>query len=374
MAALALSAFALNLNTNVLGALLPFVRQDLGVRGGEAAWLVAAAAAGSALGALAVAPLAVRHGRRSTLVAGLGVFVVTSLAHLLATSSFWPFLLLRALSGFACGVAYAAASAIVAEVSPYARRGASMGWFAAGLFLAIPVGMPLSVAFAAAGHWPVIFAVQAAFGAAGLWGALRAVPVTARPEAAGGALSVLANKAVSATLLATMLHVGSFFTTVQLATIWLDETGRVAKEDQILLWVGLGLLSVAGSVVFGRVSDRIGKRTFVLATSALLVVCFAVLANEPGMVVLAGVGGLLAVTASARTGPLQALLSGFVPPQRFGAVMGLRGFAMQGGVVAFALAAEPISRAFQFRGVLMLAACCQLLSYLAIRFGAPRTG
>jgi predicted MFS family arabinose efflux permease len=370
IAALALAAFALNLNTNVLGALLPFVRADLGLEGSDETYLVAAAAAGSAVGALMVAPFAARHGRRRTLLGGLAVFVAASLAHPAAASAFWPFLALRTISGLAVGVAYATASALVAEVSPYARRGSAMGWFAAGLFLAIPIGMPLSVVCARAGHWPAIFAVQAAFGALGWWGAFRAVPPSSRPEAPGGALSVLGDRAVVATLVATMLHVGSFFTTVQLATTWLDETGRVAKEDQVFLWVGLGLLSVLGSMVFGRLSDRVGKRAFVLATSAVLVACFAVLARQPGLHVLAVVASVLAVTASARTGPLQALLSGFVPAERFGAVMGLRGCAMQVGVVAFALAAQPASREFGFRGVLMLGAGCQLLSYAAIRFWA----
>ncbi|MFN9331784.1 MAG: hypothetical protein ACK6D1_04205, partial [Planctomycetota bacterium] len=49
IAALALAAFSLNLNTNVLGALLPFVRAEVGGAGGP---LLAAAGFGSAVGAL----------------------------------------------------------------------------------------------------------------------------------------------------------------------------------------------------------------------------------------------------------------------------------------------------------------------------------
>jgi predicted MFS family arabinose efflux permease len=368
ISALALAAFALNMNTNVLGALLPFVTVDLALGDGDAKYLVAAAAFGSALGALGAGVLTDRYGRRTVLVGGLAAFVLLSLAHL-PIRSLWPFLSLRAASGAAVGLAYAAASALAAEVAPYARRGAAMGAFTAGMFLAIPVGMPLSVEFAKAGYWPAIFGVQAATGALGCWWALRAVPASRQSEERVAYWSVLCNGPVVAGLLATMLHVGSFFTTVQLATTWLDETGRLPKEEQMRLWVGLGAMSVLGSALLGRLSDRIGKRNFVLTTSIVLVACFCLLARELEPWAMTAVGALLAVSAAARTGPLQALVSGLVPSQQFATLMGLRGCVMQLGVVAFALAAAPVGRGLGFRGVLLMAAGCQLLSYVSIRFG-----
>ena len=366
--ALALAAFSLNLNTNVLGALLPFIRVDLAFGDGDAKYLVAAAAFGSAFGALGAGPLADRFGRRAVLLAGLVAFAALSLAHL-PVRSLWPFLLLRTGSGAAVGLAYAAASALAAEVAPYSRRGSAMGAFTAGMFLAIPVGMPLSVAFANGGYWPGIFGVQAAMGAIGCWWVLRALPGSHQHVERVSFRSVLRNGPVCAGLFATMLHVGSFFTTVQLATTWLDETGRVAKEDQMLLWVGLGVASVLGSALLGRLSDRVGKRNFVLTTSVVLVACFILLAREPGPWLMIAEGALLAVSAAARTGPLQALVSGLVPSPQFATLMGLRGFVMQLGVVGFALGAAPVASRLGFRGVLLMAAGCQLLSYVSIRFG-----
>ncbi len=367
IAALALAAFALNLNTNVLGALLPFLPAELGLGAMGPGYLVAAAALGSALGSLAVGPLAGRFGRRAVLIGGLLGFVVASLAHL-AVGSLWSFVVLRALSGAAVGLAYASASALAAEVSPYARRGAAMGRFNAGMFLAIPIGMPLSVWMAGHGYWSGIFAVQAAVGALGAFWALRAVPQRSLAEPAGRILDVIRRGPVVAGLVATMLHVGSFFTTVQLATRWLDETGVVPKSEQMWLWVGLGGASVLGSAVLGRISDRVGKRAFVLATSVVLVGCFGILAQQPGPWVMLVVGALLAGSAAARTGPLQALVSGLVPTSLLGALMGVRGAVMQLGVFGFAVASGPIATALGFRGVLLFAAGCQLLSYVAIRF------
>lgn len=363
---LATVAFALNLNTNVLGALLPFVRADLVADEGHVWWMVSGAPAGSALGALLVTPLAARLGRRGAMVGGMLVFLLASLLHLVPAGPTW-LVVARLLSGLAVGVAYAAASALVAEIVPYARRGSAMGRFTAGMFLAVPIGMPLAVWLAREVHWSTLFAFQAVVAAVGTWWALRAVPDVRNEEPRGALLAPLRNGAAVAGLLATMLHVGSFFTTVQLATTWLDQTGRVRKEDQILLWVAFGVASVLGSSLLGRVSDAVGKRNFVLLTSAVLVGSFVLMANEPANATLAALGGVLAVAAAARTGPLQALVSGLVPPAQLSGLMGLRSCLMQVGVVAFAFAAKPLADQLGFRGVLMLAAGCQGASYLAIR-------
>lgn len=367
IAALALAAFSLNLNTNVLGALLPFVRAELGGAGGP---LLAAAGFGSAFGALACDRVARRAGRRRALVAGLAGFVAASALHLVPGPLAW-LLALRAAAGAAVGLAYAAASALVAELAPYGRRGAAMGRFNAGMFLAIPVGMPLSVGFAAAGSWRAIFAVQAGIGALALWWALRALP-SGEPERGRGALgAVLRNRKALAGLVATMLHVGSFFVTVQLATTWLDATGRLARDDQMPVWIGLGLAAVVGSALFGRVSDAIGKRRFVLASSVALVAGFLALAAEPAPAALAGVGALVAVVASARTGPLQALVSAAAPADQLDALMSWRGCFMQVGVGLFALASAPVLADVGFPGVMWLAAACQAASYAVLWLGLP---
>ena len=371
MFALAASAFVLNLNTNVLGALLPFLKRDLGIDDDGSKLLVAAAGLGSAVGALCVAGLSRRFGRRAVLAASLGVFALVSLAHVF-TQSFWPFAALRALSGVAVGVSYAAASAAAADLAPYERRGAVLGRFNAGMFLAIPVGLPLAVYMASLDLWPWIFAVQAGVGLLALLLSLRAVPDAVEPPTSGPRLTVLRHQGVLAGLLATMLHVGSFFVVVQLATTWLDDNGYVPREQQMWLWVGLGALSVVGSAGLSRFADVVGKRSFVLIGSAVLVTCFLVLWRQPGPLVLLLVACVLAVAAAARTGPLQALLTGLVPKERFGALMGLRGFGMQLGVGAFALGSAALPG--DFSTVLLLAAGCQLLSYAAIRFGVREPG
>lgn len=359
-------AFVLNLNTNVLGALLPFLPIDVLPQADSFEWLLFAAAFGSAIGALVFGPLADRIGRRLPLLVGMAVFVLASLLHLFATG-FGVLVTLRAVSGLAVGVAYSSASALTADLVPYERRGRAMGVFAAGMFLAIPVGLPTAVLFARAGSWQGVFGVQAACGALGLWFALRAVPADGSTQRWVSPWRMLTRLPVLAVLLAVLLHVGSFFGTVQMATRWLDQPDLVPKERQATVWIVLGLASAVGSIVFGRVSDRVGKRAFVLLTSVVLVGCFLLLARTTSLALLAPVGTVLAITAAARTGPLQALTSGLVPERELGTLMGLRAFFMQLGVGVFVQLAGRLQQGADFRAVLYAAAGCQCASYLAIR-------
>jgi len=359
-------AFALNLNTNVLAALLPFVSESLGFVDGDGPALIAAAAFGSAFGALLFGFVARSVGRRRTLLVSSGVFVVASLLHAVPGPFGW-LLALRAGSGFSVGLAYAAASALSAEIVPYQRRGAAMGRFNAGMFLAIPIGMPLSVLLARCGWWPGIFVVQALVAALGWWWTWRAVPDGERDAGAMALGRVLTNRGALGGLLATGLHVGSFFTTVQLTTTWLEQSKLLPKSEQMPLWIGFGLVSVVGTAWLGRLSDGIGKRNFTMLTSALLAAGFLGLARPVPIGVLIAGGAALAAVAAARTGPLQALLSGQVAPADLGVLMGLRGFVMQAGVGAFALTVGSSEERGGFAGVLLFAAAWQAASFLAIR-------
>jgi len=187
---------------------------------------------------------------------------------------------------------------------------------------------------------------------------------------------MLGRRPVLASLLAVALHNGSFFVVVQLATGWLDDphvmpdkTRIMPKEDQICLWVALGLASALGSFGLGRLSDRIGKRNFVLASSIVLLVCFWFVDARLGRGWLLLLGVVLSVTAAARTGPLQALTSGLVPSYELATLMGLRSFAMQAGVSAFAMVAAMLEPGQGFGAVLFAAACCQALCYAVVRLG-----
>ena len=69
--ALALAAFAMNLNVQVMAALNPFLRDQLALTGNQLGYLVAAAGLGGAAGSLALGPMMDRIGRRGPMIWGL---------------------------------------------------------------------------------------------------------------------------------------------------------------------------------------------------------------------------------------------------------------------------------------------------------------
>lgn len=366
--ALAMAAFVMNLNANVMGALLPFLQEPFALDKDTMGRLLSAAGLGGAAGALLVGPVSDRFGRAVPMQLGLLLFVGSSAAHCLA-GSYEALLVVRVLAGAAVGVAYATASALIAALVPYERRGAAMGAFSAGLFLAVPVGLPMAVLLADAGAWRSVFAVQAAVGLLATALALKLVPGDRGEGRWSMPWDVLADRSVVPALLAVMLYVGAFFTTVQLAGTWLHEAGILPRQQQVWLWACLGLASALGSYLLSPLADRIGKMSFVLLTTAVLAVLLLLLTRVEGVAGLLVVGLPLALVAAARTGPLQALMSGLVPRSRLGNLMGLRAAGMQLGIGAFAAVAGGLYETQGFPVVLWAATAAVATSYVLLRFG-----
>src|SRR5690606_21176943 len=333
--ALTLGAFAMAVNSQVMAALLPFVPAHLAPDKAAQGTLAASAGFAGAVGSLLLGPWVDRVGRRPPLLLGMAVFSLASLLHCVAATQ-GTLLAARALAGFAVGVAYTSASAAVADLVPYERRGAAMGVFHAGLFLATPVGLPVANAFAVAGAWRGTFAVQAIFGLATLVAVLAVLPSgTGRAGTRSSFGTLVRQPMVVPVLLAVLLATGGFFAFVQFVGVWLDESGIVGRQRQAWLWIGLGLASAGGSVLLGRAVDRFGKRAFVLWTTGVLAVLLGAFAWVRDLPTLLAVGLPMTIVAAARTSAFQALASELVAAPMRGALMGARSAAVQLGQGAF---------------------------------------
>ena len=347
------------LNANVMAALLPYLEFDPG----EKKVLVGSAGVSGALGALLLGPLVDRFGRRGPMVAGMFVFSAASLAHVYVTGIdglLWA----RAATGFAGGVVYTSASAAVADLVPYERRGRAMGVFAAGMFLGLPLGLPLAAVFAHHGDWRWIYYVQAAIGVVAMAATYRVLPSgLGKGSDYFANLPRLASLDVVAALSSVLLYVGAFFTAVQFAGQWLDQSGLVRKELQWSVWLTLGLCSAIGSLAFGAVADRVGKWRWTGITSFTVAAGLLALTQVDGFGGLLLVGVPLAVFSAARTGPFQALISELVPSDTRGTLMGLRSAAVNLGTGVFPLMAfsEYHETLYLSSAGVLLALLCQLL-------------
>jgi len=365
--ALALGAFAMALNSQVLAALLPFLENSVAPDKSAKGVLGSAAGFAGAVGAFLLGPWVDRVGRRPPMLAGMVAFAVASALHCVA-STFLVLLLARAAAGFAVGVAYTGASAAVADIVPYGRLGAAMGVFNAGLFLATPVGLPLANLMAVWGHWRWIFAAQAGLGCITVLVFARTLPVgLGRSGRVTTQLDLLRRPMVLPTLIAVLLATGGFFAFVQFVGQWLDDTAIVPRRSQAWLWIGLGLTSALGSLALGRLTDRLGKRRFVLWTTAWLAVLLALMLLVNGLGALLAVGLPMTVVAAARTSAFQALAAEIVPPAVRGTLMGARSAAVQLGQGLFLAAGGMVYDVHGFAGFLALSVAAVVLSYVLVR-------
>ncbi len=365
--ALALSCFGIALNTNVFAALAPFLDEAIGVSSKvEKGWLLSSAGLAGAFSALALGPLIDRFGRRRPLIWGSVLFVIASLGHFWVSDA-QTFFVFRGLAGLAGGIVFTSASAAMADLVPYHRRAAAMGIMTAGIFLAVPVGMPLANLCADGGFWRGIYVLQAMTAVAAMVMMIRLLPPRlGKEEALLSQWSVMRQPMVVPALLSVLLYTGAFFTSVQFAGEWLNESGILPKESQKSMWVILGLASAGGSILLTRYADRVGKRRFVLWTTAGVGICLLALGQVESILGLFLVGLPLCLIAAPRSGALMALISQIVEPRMRGTLMGIRAAAVNLGMGAFAGLGGIIYADQDFTGLLVAASGAVALAFLLV--------
>lgn len=367
MLALTLSCFGIALNTNVFAALLPYLDDAIGVSGKvEKGWLLSSAGLAGAASALCLGPLIDRFGRRTPLLWGSGLFVLASLGHYWV-EGYHSFLLFRGLAGLAGGIVFTSASAAIADLVPYERRAGAMGLMTGSIFLAVPVGMPLANLCAEGGYWRGIFILQAVSACVSMYLMLRYLPAhLGRKRELVSQLLVLRQPMVLPALISVLFYTGAFFTSVQFAGQWLDDSAILPKEDQKLMWVLLGLSSALGSVLLTRLADKFGKRRFVLVTTAGVGLCLLGLSWVDSLFGLLLIGLPLTLLSAPRSGALMALISQLVDARMRGTLMGIRAAAVNLGMGMFAGMGGMIYAGYEFTGLLQTAVASVLLAFVLV--------
>ncbi len=357
------------LNSNVLAALGPFLVTELSIDRQQFGYLVGSAGVAGAAGSLLLGPTVDRVGRRLPMCWGMVLFVLASLGHLLV-AGFGGLLVVRSIAGFAAGVVFTSASAAVADMVPYERRGRAMGVFTAGMFLGMAMGLPLAQVMASYGWWQGIFLLQTVGGAVAMVAYWRVLPVDiGRGQRFLQNLPKLLRLQIFAALVSVMLYVGAFFTVVQFVGTWLDAEGIIPRTRQGWVWLILGLSPVLGAIFLTRLSDRFGKRRFVMLATLVVALGIAGLTLVDGLWGLLLVGMPIALFSGSRSGPFQALISEMVSADARGTLMGLRSTFVNLGTGLFPMLCGWVyeSGNLAFDGVLFVAAASVFLSYLLVQ-------
>ena len=141
---------------------IQYVRQPWGLSPSQAGFLVSSGLIGFLVGSMGHGMVADRYGRRNTLLAGLWIVNVLTLATAILASSFTSFCTLRFLTGLGLGVLLPLGTTFINELAPprisnaFSLWGVTFGWSLGGVFAGL-VGAFLTPAYG----WQVLYFVGA---------------------------------------------------------------------------------------------------------------------------------------------------------------------------------------------------------------------
>jgi MFS family permease len=304
------------------------------------------------------------------LVAGMAIFFLSSLGYVLSRSV-RAVLALRLFHGMGMGLFPTAATVVVAELAPPARRGEAMGWFGIANSVGMVFGPAAGTSVAGRMGFPVLFLVAAGVALLGLLcvGMLPRVgkpsgKVT-RPPRLQDFFS-LAAVLPSAILLFLYIPYGAV-----VAFIPIIATQRGLANAGIFYTVfALAVLLVRAKA--GRISDQRGRAAVILPGMLVASAAFATLGLTSGAAgVLVG-AAIYGVGFGAIQPALLALTADRVPPEERGKAMGTFYTAWELGISTGAVASGLLLTVMHFPLMLLASATMPIAgALLTLRARSP---
>jgi MFS family permease len=309
------------------------------------------------------------RGSRPILLTGMAIFLAASLGYI-AVRSVQPILVLRLFHGAGMGLFPTAATVVIAELAPPARRGEAMGWFGiangAGLLLGPTVGPPMANLLGFSG----LFLVAAGVAGAGLVSILLVgLPGKPRGSARLPRPSDLFSAAAflpSAILFFLFIPYGLVVAFIPLVA----EARGLANPGLFYTVFGVAMLLVRAKA--GEISDRRGRAAVIIPGMAVAAASMMVLAAAAGPAgVLVG-AALFGLGFGSVQPALMALTTDRAGPAERGKAMGTLYFAWELGIAASAAASGWLLNYIGFSTLFALVAAAPLLgAALALRCRAP---
>lgn len=319
-------------------ATLPVLRVEWAMTATAAGSIAAGFQLGYAVSLVFFSWLADRVGARRVFLGSAWLSAVAALAFALWARSYSSALVLYTLVALSQGGAYTTAIMLLADRYPPERRGAAVGWLiassSAGYALSLLVAgraLPLGgyqLSFLASAAGPIVGVVI-------LWFALRGTPNVIHPRRQGARFgtAVLRNPRAMRLMLGYTFHswelLGMWaWVPAFLAAVFVVSGSARPVEIAAYLAAGYHLMGLAASTTMGRLSDRLGRRSVLLALASTSAVCslvFGWLIDWPLAVVFA-VGAIYAFTALGDSPVLSTAMTEAVSPAYLGSALALRSF------------------------------------------------
>jgi DHA1 family inner membrane transport protein len=375
LAILAAGLFVVGTNAFVIAGLLPSIARSLGVNASDVSYSITYYSVVVAVVAPAVSIVFPRVSRTTLMAVGL---VLVGLGTVLAASA--PDLLLftlgRIIAAFGGAALVPAATAAAAMLASAERRGRAIAFVAVGFTAAAAFGAPLGTAVAAVGGWRLPLFALAALAvvvAAAIALLVRRVPI-GEPVSVRRRFATLANPRLALALLATLFVVSGFNAVyIFSSSVVRAATGGSGTLLAVLLLV-FGVAGIAGNIIGGRLTDRLGNRTVGTVFLGIQIVALALLpVVATSLVATAVLFAIWGLSANAALLPVQHRLIE-VDPATSGIALSWYSTAMYAGI---ALAPPLGASAVQLGGgelVPVFGAVAVILSLVAFQLGWVRRG
>lgn len=310
--------------------LAPQLRPAFNLTPGEFGWIVSSYTFAAGVVALLLSPVLDRFGRRTAFTTLYAGFLLGTLACGLAPN-YHTLLAARFVTGAFGGLLGGIALAIVGDVFPEHRRGRASGALMASFALASVFGVPIGLSLGQHFGWHTPFFVIAGLGLPILFMALRVLPrldahqITRKQESLVQYLRemFLNPNHQWAFALTVSMQFGGFLIVTNLSD-YLVSNVKVDPHNLPYIYTLGGVMTLIGSPIIGRISDRIGKPPVyrVMAIAAAIVyltvthlppVHFAVAMFTMAMLMLCNGGRMV---------PAMAMITSSVEPARRGSFLG----------------------------------------------------
>ena len=228
-----------------------------------------------------------RFDRRFVILLAFCGLIVSSVCSAFAID-FTTLLIARLAAGMTGGLTTCATLAVLGDVIPEERRGSALGLLQAAFAVAAVVGLPVCILLSDLSKtYASAFAAVAVVGVLVLVWSIRKLP-RIKPETVAGGRNALRDVSrvfavpnhLRAFLFMLLVSLGSFVV-INFMPQYLQLNCGVSKDQFAIIFISMGLCSLAAAMVSGKLTDRLGAKPVFVGAMILLMVAVGVVTNLP---------------------------------------------------------------------------------------------
>ncbi len=335
---------------------LPLYARTLGIAEGQIGLIIGFFAVSSMVMKPLAGWAADRMGRKPIMLAGAVLFsaspVLYGVSHTVGA-----LLGVRLLHGSGMGLYPAAGAAMVADLSPPARRGEAMGFWGAAGSVALAVGPLCAIWIVDRWGFTTLFRVCAGIALAAMLITVMQRETLARGVSAPFAVASLLSRAAAFPSLVVFCLMTTYGAQVAFLAIY----ARARGTNPGIFFLVMAVVIALARGYAGLISDRVGRAPVAAAGLATAAAALLVLASGGGMAALAAAGALYGVGIGTSQPALMAWAVDLVGPEERGKAMGTFYAAFELGIASGAIGFGAVLARTSFPVMFLAAATVALI-------------